>query len=111
MPTLDDWQIGRTIPAMKRRPFRDSARRVGLVGTAFVLALLASTAQVGNAVGAAACLERAKHELISCAAPPEVWVMIVTGGLAVGLVLLLGSLLGALRRGSDRDLDRATKLK
>jgi hypothetical protein len=94
MPTLDDWQIGRTIPAMKRRPSRDSARRVGLVGIALVLALLASNAQVGNAIGAAACLEWAEYELISCAGPPETWIMIVTGGLAVGLALLLGFLLG-----------------
>ena len=103
MQSLDDPEIGRTMPDMERPRFRTPTIRRVLVGVALGLALLASTARVGNAIGAAACQERARYELVSCAAAPEAWLLIVTGGLAVGLAILLGFLLTA--GGTGRQLD------
>lgn len=83
---------------MKRLQFRNATVRVALVGIALGGVLLASTAQVGDAISAAVCSESAKYLLISCRAGPDLGLMIATGAMAVGLAILLGSLLGALLR-------------
>jgi len=47
--------------------------------------------QVETLVGSAACVERARWELVSCGAPPDAWQSALTVALAVWLAILLGS--------------------
>jgi hypothetical protein len=44
-----------------------------------------------SAVASAVCLERAKYELILCAAPPDGWAIALAGVLAVASALALGA--------------------
>jgi len=47
--------------------------------------------QVESLAGAAACVERARWELVSCGAPPGAWAMALMLGLLVGLAAMAGS--------------------
>lgn len=76
-----------------------------MVAVVLGFVLLAFAFQIERAIGAAACLERAQYELILCAASPEAWSMLFTGGLAVALAIHLGALLGILRRRTSHGVD------
>lgn len=90
---------------MERPLYRDLAIRVVLVAVALGLVLLVFASQIEQAIGVAACMERAKYELILCAAPPDAWKMLLTAGLAVALAILLGVLLGTVRRRTSNYVD------
>jgi uncharacterized membrane protein AbrB (regulator of aidB expression) len=62
-----------------------------LLAVALVLDLLLIRSQVDLAIGAAACLERANFELVSCVAPPSDLLMILLSALAIGVAILLGT--------------------
>ncbi len=62
-----------------------------LLAVALVLDLLVIRSQVDLAIGAAACLERANFESVSCVAPPSDVLMILLAVLAMGVAILLGT--------------------
>lgn len=71
-------------------------------GLAVLLALAASVwelnAYVDAATGAAACLERAKFELVICEQAPPTWLFLVLVGITIVLSVTVGVLLSARRR-------------
>jgi hypothetical protein len=72
---------------------RNRVRRSGLtvmLAVALALTLWAIRGQVELAIGAAACLERAKYELILCVAPPLDGELFLGAAVAVWLAILLG---------------------
>ncbi|HLO35129.1 MAG TPA: hypothetical protein VK194_03570 [Candidatus Deferrimicrobium sp.] len=71
--------------------------RVGLVAAVLGLDLLALHAQLETAIWSAACLERAKDELVSCLAPPDWWSVALSGTVALGLAAVLGFVLARAR--------------
>ena len=62
---------------------------VGLLGSVVLLGVL-----VDRAVGSAACIERAKYELILCLAPPDALTWIVLGAIALAFAVGLGMAVG-----------------
>ena len=66
-----------------------------LVGVALLLDLVAVRTQIGASIDSAACLERAKFELILCAAAPAEWQIALSGVLALALSIGLGALLAS----------------
>jgi hypothetical protein len=77
---------------------RRSGLRTLAVGAALLLDLLVLRAQIDAVIGSAVCLERAKFELILCAAPPDEWQIALTSALALALSITLGALLAPGRR-------------
>jgi hypothetical protein len=74
---------------------------VGLLGSVLLLGGL-----VDRAVGSAVCIERAKYELILCAAPPDVLTWAVSAALAIAFAVGLGMAVGA---PGSRSADPATR--
>lgn len=66
--------------------FRRTSWVLLIVGIA--LALLALYLLIDTSQASAACLERAKYELILCAAPPEAWQFVVIIGSGLFLAVL-----------------------
>lgn len=74
---------------------------VGLLGSVLLLGGL-----VDRAVGSAACIERAKYELISCLGPPDVLTWTVIAAVALTFAVALGMAVG---RPGSRIADPATR--
>ena len=69
----------------------------GLVAFALGLDLLLVRSQLEAAIWSAACLERAKDELVSCLAPPDWWSVALSGTVALSLAAVLGFVLARAR--------------
>lgn len=81
-----------------RRVLADIELRVWLTAAALLLSVLAFWEQVSAAITSAACLERAKYELISCLAPPSDWQLALSGATVLGLAMATGTFLAQPRR-------------
>jgi hypothetical protein len=81
-----------------KRVLAGTSIRVWLLGVALLLDLLVLRAQIDVATESAACLERAKVEMISCLLPPSVWQVALPAALAVVLAVSLGALIVEGRR-------------
>ena len=62
-----------------------------LIAVALMLTLWIIQAMVQRAIGDAACVERARYELVSCVGPPPEWQWILFTATAIGLAVLLGT--------------------
>ena len=85
---------------MAWRVIQGHAVRGYLVAVALGLDLLTLHSQIDSAIASAACLERAKYEMVLCATAPWGWEVALTGALAVGLSIILGAELVWARRGA-----------
>ena len=86
---------------MAGRGPRNVIGRLGIRGwvaaVALVADLLVIRAQIETAMGSAACMERAKYEMILCVSPPDLWQMLAALTIAIGLAILVGVDLAARR--------------
>ena len=71
-----------------------AALRRAVIAGAIGLDLIVVARQIESAIASAACFERAKYELISCAAPPSEWAFILPAALLIVLSVFLGLELG-----------------
>ena len=75
--------------------------RLGLLLVGLVAGLLSLKEAIEKAIASAACLERAKHELISCLSPPEPWTIAVLVLAVAALSALAGRELGSRSPSAD----------
>lgn len=92
MATMSNESAEGTLPLLRRVP-----PRVWLLAAGLFVALLATLSYVEQATAAAACLERARFELIVCLGSPPDWLLPVLLAAVVGLSILIGLSLGHAR--------------